>query len=242
MTTSTPQREARLAGLLYLIPMFCGPFSMMYVPSTIIVPGDAAATAERLVASASLLRAGMLSDMVICLSEVALTAVLYVLLRPAGRALALSAAFARLAMAVLQGANLFPQLAALHLLGGSAYLSAFSGPQLQALALLLLDVHQLGVHVWEGFFGLHCLLVGVLVFRSGLFPRALGVLMGVASLGYLLNGPGNLLLPSGAPVFAVIVAVAAMVGEVPFALWLLIKGAAPRQAPEGSGGALPILS
>src|SRR4051794_39438282 len=119
MILNTPRATARMAGLLYLIPMFCGPFSMMYVPSAIIVPGDASATASRLLASESLFRLGMLSDAAIILSEVALTALLYVLLRPAGRALALTATFARLAMTVLQGVNLLPHLAALQLLSGS---------------------------------------------------------------------------------------------------------------------------
>jgi hypothetical protein len=215
---------ARTAGLLYLVPLLCGPFSMMYVPSVVLVPGDATASAGRLMASQSLFRLGLLSDSAIFLSEVALSAVLYVLLHPAGRALALTATFARLAMAVVQAVNLFPQLAALQLLGGARYLSAFDAGQTQALALGALDLHALGVHVWELFFALHCLVVGVLVFRSGYFPRALGVLMWIAGLGYALNGLGNLVAPGGAQVFAAIVGVGAVVGEIPFILWLLLKG------------------
>lgn len=233
----TGRTQARIAGLLYLIPMFCGPFSMMYVPAQIIVPGDAAATAGRLVTSESLFRMGLLSDSAIFLSEIALTAVLYVLLRPAGRALALTAVFARLAMTVLQGANLVPNLAALHLVGGAPYLSAFTTAQLHASALLLLNVHGLGVHIWEIFFGLHCLAVGVLVYRSGYFPRVFGVLMGIASVGYSLNGLGNLIAPSHAPTFAAIVGLAAMVGEVPFVFWLLIKGLDERRWEARRGAA-----
>jgi len=204
--------------------MFCGPFSMMYVPSVVVVPGDASATATKLMASESLFRLGLLSDLAICLSEVALTAVLYVLLKPAGKTLALTATFARLAMTIIQGVNLFPLLATLKLLGSADSLLAFEVGQVQSLALLMLDLHALGVHVWEIFFGFHCLLVGVLAFRSGYFPRALGVLMMIASLGYSLNGIGNMLVPSGAPYFATVVAVAALVGEIPFVLWLLFKG------------------
>lgn len=179
--------HARLAGVLYLVPMFLGPFSMMYVPSKIVVPADASATAANLLTSATLFRLGMLSDAVIVLSEIALTAVLYLVLRPAGKALALTAALARLAMTVLQAANLVPLLAAITLVSGAAP-SALGVDQVHALALLSLRVHDLGVHVWEILFGLHCLLVGVLVFRSGFLPRAFGVLMGIASFGYALNG------------------------------------------------------
>jgi hypothetical protein len=212
--------NARLAALLYLVPMFLGPFSMMYVPSRIGVAGDPAATVANLVASESLFRMGLLSDAGIVLSEVALTAVLYFLLRPAGRTLALIATFARLAMTVLQAANLVPQLAAISLVTGPG----FDAQQAQALAFFALRVHDLGVHVWEILFALHCVLVGVLVFRSGFFPRALGVLMVIASLGYGLNGLGNLAAPSHAATYAAIVGVTALLGEVPFVLWLLFKG------------------
>jgi hypothetical protein len=169
---------------------------------------------------------------------VALAAVLYVLLRPAGRALALTATFARLAMTVVQAVNLFPALAALHLLGGASYLSALGTGQLQALALLMFDVRALGVHVWEIFFGLHCLVVGVLVFRSGYFPRVMGALMMLAGLGYSLNGLGNVVVPGYAPVLAAIVAVTALVGEVPFVFWLLIKGVDTPRWQERASAAL----
>ncbi len=215
--------HARLAALLYLVPMFLGPFSMMYVPSQVRVPGNASATAANLVAFESLYRLGLLSDAVIALSEIALTAVLYVLLRAAGQRLALTATFARLAMTVLQAANLVPLMAAVWLVSGQAP-PALSAAQLEALAAVSLQVHDFGVHVWETLFALHCALVGVLVFRSGFLPRLFGVLMGVAAAGYALNGLGHLVAPSHAPTFAAVVGVTALVGEVPFVLWLLFKG------------------
>ena len=210
---TTHSSHARLSGLLYLVPMFLGPFSMMYVPSMIMVSGDSAATTVNLLASESLFRLGMVSDAVIVLSELALTALLYFLLRPAGRTLALTATFARLGMTVLQAANLIPQLAAITFVSTS--------PE---LAFQALRVHDLGVHVWEILFALHCMLVGVLVFRSGFLPRAFGVLMVIASFGYGLNGLGNLVAPGSASLFASIVGLTAVLGEVPFVLWLLFKG------------------
>lgn len=206
--------HARLAGLLYLVPMFLGPFSMMYVPSVIAVPGDPVATVEHLLASASLYRMGMLSDALIVLAELALTAVLYGLLRPAGPTLALTATLARAAMTVLQAANLLPALAALSL-------ASETSPEPTMLALRL---HDLSALLWQIPFGFHCLLVGVLVFRSGLFPRVLGVLLAIAGAGYALNGLGCLVLPESAATLAAIVGLTAVVGEVPFVLYLVFKG------------------
>lgn len=229
MTIRARESHARLAGLLYLIPMFIGPFSMLYVPSVLVVPGDATATAGRIAATGSLLRLGMLGDCAIFLSEVAITAVLYDVLAPASRTLARTATYARLAMTVVQAVNLFPLLVVTHLLGGAAYLAAFEKGQLHALVLVALNVHVLGVHVWEALFGLHSLLVGALVYRSGYLPRALGLLMGLAALGYLSNGVGSLVVPRAAPVFAAAAGVAALAGEVPFVVWLLFKGVDPER-------------
>ncbi|UJR82135.1 DUF4386 domain-containing protein [Sandaracinus amylolyticus] len=209
-------RSLRIAGLLYLIPTFCGPFSMMFVPSAIVVAGDAEATARNVVASEALLRAGLLGHVAIVLSEVVLTAVLFSLFRRVSPTVALTATFARLAMSVVQAVNLFPLLAAL---------------QRPDDALALFELHAAGVHVWEPLFALHCLALGALVMRAGWAPRVLGALLMIASFGYALNGLGHLVAPSGAPIYEIVVGVAALVGEVPFVLWLVFarpRSGAPR--------------
>lgn len=213
MSTS-PRFHARLAGALYLVPMFLGPFSMMFVPSRVLVAGDAAATLEHLSASESLFRLGIASDLLIVLSELALTAVLFVLFDRVNRALALTATFARLSMTAMQGANIGLSVGALN--------AAARGDAAQTLTLL--EVHGQGMHLWETVFALHCVVLGVLVFRSAFVPKVFGLLLGVAGLGYALNGLGSLLVPSAAPVFASAVGLTAVVGEVPFVFWLVIKG------------------
>lgn len=205
--------KTRTAGLLYLLPMFLGPFSMLFVPSRVLVAGDAAATLDHLRAAESLFRLGLASDLVIVLSEVALTAVLFVLFEPVSRVLALTAAFARLVMTALQGANLLLHLGALD--------AATRGDATRTLSLL--EVHGQGMHVWETVFALHCLVLAVLVFRWGSAPRAFGPLLALAGLGYLLNGLGALLVPSAAPLLAGVGGLAAVVGEVPFVFWLVLK-------------------
>jgi hypothetical protein len=145
------------------------------------------------------------------------------------RTLSLAAAFARLAMTVMQGMNLLNYLLALTLLSGAGYLAVFTVDQLQALALLFLNAYEYVALIWGAFFGLHTLLLGYLVYKSGYFPRILGVLMVVASLGYLMDSFGNLLLPQYDAIFASVVLWAALLGELPFAIWLLIKGVDVKQ-------------
>ena len=221
---TSPLVYARVAGFLLLFVVVIAPFSQLYVPSTLIVPGDAAATADNIRASGWVLRLGIVSDSLVFLIEIVLCVLLYVLLRPVSRTLSLVAAFARLAMTVVQGINLLAYFVALLLLGGAAYLTVFGPAQLDALALLSLDAHQYGIYVWEAFFGLHLAVLGYLIFKSGYFPRVLGVLMVFAALGYLGHSYGSWLYPNHAETLASVVGVTAIVGELPFFLWLAIKG------------------
>ena len=228
MTTRTAETSplvyARVAGVLILIILVVGPFSLIYVPSTLIVPGDATATADNIRASEWLFRLGIVSQSVVFLTEIVLTVLLYVLLRPVSRTLSLVAAFARLAMAVIQGINLLPYFIALLLLSGAGYLTAFEPDQLDALVLLFLNAHRYGDYIWQVFFGLHLFVLGYLIFKSGYFPRILGVLVIVGSLGYLTDSFGNFLYPNYDEIFGWVVGVTAVIGELPFFLWLLIKG------------------
>ena len=228
MTTRTAETSpliyARLTGLLLLLLVVVGPFSQLYVPSTLIVPGDATATADNIRASESLFLSGIVGQSVVFLTEIVLTVLLYVLLRPVSRTLSLAAAFARLAMTVVMGGNLLSYFIALLLLSGASYLTVFEPDQLDALALLSLNVHQYGVYVWQMFFGLNLFVLGYLVFKSGYFPRILGILMVVGASGYLLDAYGNVLFHNYGETFGWVVGVTAVFGELPFFLWLLIKG------------------
>src|SRR4028119_1574812 len=107
-------------------------------------------------------------------------------------------------MTVIQGINLLAYFVALLLLSGATYLTVFGPAQLDALALLSLDAHQYGVYVWEAFFGFHLAVLGYLIFKSGYFPRILGVLMVVGALGYLTHSYGSWLYPSSAETSAMV--------------------------------------
>ena len=219
------KNTARIAGFLILLIAILSPFSILYLPSTLIVPGDAAATASNVMASDGLFRLGIIVDSVVVLLEIVVIAILYVLLRPVNRTLALAAAFARLAMTIVMAVNVFNSLGVLLLLGDAEYLTVFEPGQLHALVLLFLNLHESGVYIWQVFFALHWVAVGYLVFKSGYFPRILGVLLMVTCLGYLMDSFGMLFPSSGAlsMVSSAVLAVG-VIGELSFTLWLLIKG------------------
>ncbi len=220
----TVQVIARIAAVLYLVIAVASGIAHGYVPSKLIVPGDAAVTANNIVASESLLRVGGVgSELVVLLSEIVVSVLLYVLLKPVNKTLSLMAAVARLVMTTITGLNLLNYFFALQLLGGAGYLAVFSTAQLQALALLFLNAHAYGFEIGIAFFTLHVFVLGYLIFKSGYFPKILGALFIIAAVGYLIDSSGMLLVANytTTPAF---IAIPIVIAEVAFPLWLLIKG------------------
>jgi hypothetical protein len=228
------KKTARITGALILAMSPFAVFGMMLVPSRLITPGDAAATAANIMASETLFRLGIASLGVVFLLEIAITALLYVLLRPVSKTLSLVAAFSRLAMTVVQGVNLWNHVTALLLLSGDVYLTAFAPEQLQALALLFLNAQALVTHIWGLFFALHLAFLGVLVYRSGYIPRLLGVFLGIAACCYLIQSFGNLLAPAYEEIFAVVGLVSIV--ELALPIWLVIKGVREPQPGTAAAG------
>jgi hypothetical protein len=173
-------------------------------------------------ASEGLFRLGVASDSIVFLIEIVLTVLLYVLLKPVNKTLSLIAAFSRLAMTVIQGMNLLNHFIVLLLLSGAGYLTIFAPDQLQALVMLFLNAHESVVLIWGLFFGLHLLVFGYLVYKSGYLPKFLGILLLIVAFCYLIQDFGNMLFPQYKALFTSIGSLAFL--EIVFPLWLLIKG------------------
>ncbi|MEP7134340.1 MAG: DUF4386 domain-containing protein [Chloroflexota bacterium] len=220
--TKSIKKTARIAGILTLLIVVLAPFSMIYVPTTLVVPGDAAATANHIMASEGLFRLGMVSDSLVFLIESVLTILLYVLIKPVSKTLSLVAAFSRLAMAGIQGINLLNHFFVLLLLSGAGYLKVFMPDQLYALVMLFLNAHETVVLIWGLFFALHLLTFGYLVYKSGYLPKFLGILLLIVAFCYLFQDFGNMLFPQYKALFTSIGSLAFL--EIAFPLWLLIKG------------------
>jgi len=216
------QKTGRIAAILILVLVVIAPFGMLYLPSTLIVPGDATTTANNVLASEPLFRLGIAGDSVVFLIEIVLSVLLYVLLKPVSKTLALVAAFSRLAMTIIQGINLLNHFFVLLLLSGTGYLSVFEPGQLHALVMLFLNAHESGVLIWGLFFGLHLLVLGYLVYKSGYIPRISGVFLVIASLCYFTQFFGNILFPQYKSIFTMIGILSSL--EIALPLGLLIKG------------------
>jgi len=216
-SVTATRQQARVAGWLYLLLALIGPIGLLYVPGQLIVPDNARATADNLRASGALLRLGIVSDLAHQIVAVFLVLALYRLFR------AVNESQARLMVVPIVFVNTLNDIAALVLVSGAEFLAVFERPQLDALAYLFLRLHGEGITVASIFWGLWLFPFGMLVVRSGFIPRALGVLLIVAGVGYLVSAFARLALPAYGPLVSQVLS-PLMVGELPIIFWLLIWG------------------
>jgi hypothetical protein len=230
----SPRNTARMAGLFYLITVITRIVADGFVRDRLVVAGDAATTANNLLANAALFRLGFVADIFAFASYVVLTALLYQLLKPVSKNLSLVAAFFGLVASIGQAFSSVFHLAALFVLGGSESLRAFSTAQLQSMALLLLKLRAIGYHnVGLVFLGFYLLLIGVLLFRSTFVPRTIGFLVVLAGLAYL-----PFLYPPLAGALLPKLLIPAGVGQIALTFWLLIKGVNPQRWAERAAAAV----
>ena len=221
---NSTKKQARVAGLLYLLASMIGFFCLAYVPGKLIVSGDATATANRIRASETLLRLGIASELIAFTIFIFVVLALYRLFKAVSEKHAVAMATLLLISIPISLLNLLNEIAALVLVSGASFLSAFEKGQLDALAYMFLRLHGQGFIVAQIFWGLWLFPFGILVIRSGFIPRFLGYLLFIAASGYLASSFTSLLLPS----YRHLVDQFAMVleaGELPIIFWLLIWGA-----------------
>ncbi len=216
---TSPRLKARVTGVFYLVTILTGVFAQGFVSGTLVVDGDAAATAANILAHKSLFQLGFAVYLIEMACQIAITALFYDLLKPAGRSVSLVAAFLGLAGSVIKTFSRVFFIVPLFVLGGAHDLSVFSAEQLQALALLFIKVNDRGAGVALVFFGFYALLTGYLIIRSTFLPRILGVLSVVGGLGWL----SFLYLPLAHRAFPY-VAVFALLGAAALIVWLLVFG------------------
>lgn len=227
----TVRQQARVAGLWYLAMAFIAPIGLMIVPNKLFVFGDAAATAERLRASAGLLRLAMASDLVHQAMEVWLVLALYQLFKGVDRHQArLLAVFGLLPIPIVF-LNTLNHVAALQLAQGADFLGTFTRPQLDSLAYLFVRLHGRGVSIASVYWGLWLLPLAALVLRSGFIPKVFGWLLVAGGLGYLIASAHTLVFPQW-PEWTDTLQTILQMGEVPIIFWLAIMGANGPKANE----------
>ncbi|MEA2651805.1 MAG: hypothetical protein QOI85_1526 [Chloroflexota bacterium] len=231
----SPRKVAVIAGIGLLVMALLAPFALFGVIRSLVVPGDAAATVQNISASEGLFRAGIAAFLIVIMLDVVVAWALYVLLMPVGRTVALLTAWLRLVFAAVFGYALVNLLDVAQLVGGAEG-SALQGEQLRAQVMASLASFDNG---WTGIalaiFGLHLFGLGYLLFRSAHFPRFLGVLVGIAGGGYLVDSFGMILVPD----YAWTVGTFTFVGEALLILWLFWRAIRGFPSESSSRGEKP---
>jgi hypothetical protein len=216
----SPRKTARIAGLWYLLAGLPAPFSLVYIPSKLLVSGDAAATARNILASEMLFRLGIVGNLLSQIGFIFVSLALYQLLKPVNKNMAALMVILNLLGIPITMLNELNQLAVLQLVSGAHYLTVFTADQLYALVLLFLNMREDGLNIAQIFWGLWLFPMGYLVFKSGFLPRIIGVLLMIACVGYVMQSLAAFLFPNLEVSFALVTGW----GELFFTLWLLIRG------------------
>jgi hypothetical protein len=225
---SSPKRLARIAGLLYLIVGIFGGFAVGYATPKVYVPRDAATTAGNVLANAGLVRLGVIADLLQATVFVFLAMTLYVLLKDvnknAARAMVLLVTIATTIMCL----NEVFQFAAVLVATGGLYVAAFGAAGSDALVLLLMTMHHYGFLIAQIFFGLWLVPLGYLAYTSGIFPKALGVVLIVAGVSYLVDMLAAFLVPDVGTQIHGLLAIPPTIAEIWTLGYLLVKGVTVR--------------
>ena len=232
---SPVRNPGRVAGLWYLLLIFLGPLRLIYIPSKLFVAENATATVNNIAAHQLLFRLGIASDLIAAVVLVLLTLAFYRLFAEVDRHLAvLVVIFGGVMPALLYFTGVMVDLGALTIVRGAAFLSVFGPPQQHALAMLLLNLHDLQNTAAETLWGSWLLPLGLLVYRSRLLPRFLGVWLLLGGAAYLTVSFTGILMPQyQGRVF--LISQPFTFAEIALTLWLVIQGSAERIPPKLNG-------
>jgi hypothetical protein len=202
---------ARIGGALYLLVAVGGAFAEFGARGSVKVAGDAAVTAANIAQHATLFRAGLVADLVdfVCFLGVGL--VLYAILKRVQPDVAVAMLVINAVSVAIQALNMLNHAGALLVATDPRFASLSSG------ALFFLELHHVGYLIAQIFFGLYLLPLGYLVYRSGLFPRALGIALMVGSVGYVVG------------IVATPLAMVGGIAELLFLVWLLVRGVSDKK-------------
>jgi hypothetical protein len=222
------KNPGRFAGLLYVVTSIFGFFAMGYVPNKLIVHGDPTATAKNISASETLFRLGIASELIGMAGFIFVALALYELFKDVNQRQAALMVILIVVSIPIAFLNELNSMAALILVRGADFLSVFEKPQREALAMLFLNLHGRGLVFAELFWGLWLLPLSRLVYRSRFLPRFLGVWLALAGLAWVILCFTAILWPQYADKLNTYCQ-PAILGEIAFMLWLVIKGANPSQ-------------
>ena len=228
----SPRFKARMAGLFELLEGAGSSGGQVFILGSLVVAGNAATTSANILGHEPLFWLGFAFSLIAVAFHLVWAFLFYDLFKPVNRSISLLATFVILVGCAIQALTCLLYLAPLFILQGGSALSAFTPGQVQDLALVFLKLNAQAFDTYLVFFGLWCVLIGYLIFRSTFLPRILGVLLAIDGVGWMLY-----LAPPLATQLFPLIAVASGLAEIPLMLWLLVIGVNAERWKEQASGA-----
>jgi hypothetical protein len=221
MNAVTAQQYARWVGVLYIVTIVAGGWGEAHVPNTLLMANDVAGTAQRVAASLGLFRASFAAYLLEAACDITLNVLLYALLRPVSRNLALLATcFGLMATSVYAAGEMLYFAAALPAV--DADLARVISPEAKAaLTYLCLTIYGYVNGIFAVFYGTAAMVRGHLILRSGYLPRALGAFFILGGAGFIAK---NILVVAVPQYDVPYVLLPMFLAWCYWVLWLLIKG------------------
>ena len=222
--SNSNKTKARIAGVLFLFVIVFGAFAEVFVRQKVMVDGDAAKTAQNIIAHKWLFQVGIVSDLIMATAYFLFAFTTYHLLKSVNvkhaQVMLLSVVIAVCILCL----NTFNQVAASLIINNDQYLKAFETDQLQALATFFMKLHSKGYMIAQIFYGLYLIPLGYLVYKSGVLPKIIGVCLILGGAGDLIDFVRFFLFPNYQSVILQNITVPANLGEFSLCLWLIVVG------------------
>ena len=218
------KKNARIAGVLYLLIAITGGFGIMYIPSNIFVAGDASSTAENIINSEFIYRLSIFSNLVSQALTIFLVLTLSRLFKEVDQRLTTYMVTLILVAVPISFLNALNLIAAQIFVSGADYLNVFDASQLNSMALIFLNLYEQGISIVGIFWGLWLFPFGMLIIKSKFIPKIIGVLLIIGCFAYLTDSFTALLFPEYKATISPFMMIPLAVGEFSIVLWLLIKG------------------
>jgi hypothetical protein len=224
------RNPGRIAGLVYLSMVFTGPLTLIYIPSKLFVPNDAAATSANITAHETLFRAGMVVDLIEGLQILAFTLVVYFFFSHVDRVhAALTVILGALMVTPIYFLNDINYAGALLFARGADSLASFTKPQRDAFVMLFVRLHHYGVLVNSVFWGLWLIPLAIVLYESRSIPRLLEVWLFLNAIPYLALSFTGIVFPGReGRVWDLLTPLSW--GELAVMLWLIVRGTRPPSA------------
>jgi hypothetical protein len=217
---NTINRTARFTGLLYTLMIPLSILGYLYVPEAVVVSQDALATVDNIVAGEVVFRLSMAAALVVQISHIIIVLLLYKILSPVNKTLAVYMVVFMLTSVPITMLNELNNFAMLYLAGGAPYLSTFPADQLGSMVLFFHTLHEAGIFIAQIFWGLWLIPMGWLIIKSEFMPKFLGYILLLVALSYMVDFFIGIVVPQFGIAFTDIIGFA----EILLPLWLLIRG------------------